>query len=339
MSTGVAIVATVVLLLLNGFFVAAEFALVSARRAGIELHADAGSRRAVTTLKAMERVSVMLAGAQLGITLCSLALGALSEPTIARLLRVAFRDLGLSGSAVHPVAFTLALVSITVLHVVLGEMVPKNVALAAPERASLWLSPVLAALTRIARPVIWLLNGIANLTLRGLRVDPRNEVASAFTRDEVADMIEQSHRGGLMLGDERALLSGAIAFDRATAADLTLPLDRVHTLGVGPTPAQVEALAARTGVTRFPLRDGDELVGYVHLKDTLALGVLEPDRLLPSSAIRALPTVAGSASLAAAIDAMRTAHAHLAAVAGESGLLGVLTLDDVLASLVRPAPR
>lgn len=336
MNTGLAIGATAVLLLLNGFFVAAEFALVSARRAGIEPYADAGSRRAVTTLRAMERVSVMLAGAQLGITLCSLALGALSEPAIAHLLRGLFADVGVTGAAVEPVAFVLALVLITVLHVVLGEMVPKNIALAAPERSSLWLSPILAAMIRIARPVIWLLNGTANLTLRALRVKPQDEVTSAFTRDEVADMIEQSHRGGLMPGDERALLGGALAFDRATAADLTLPLERVYTLGVSPTPAQVEALAARTGVTRFPLRDGDNLVGYVHLKDTLVLGSSEHGRALPPSSVRALPTVAAGASLAAAIDAMRTAHAHLAAVVGEAGLLGVITLDDILSSLVGP---
>jgi len=342
MSAGWGLVATAVLLALNACFVAAEFALVSSRRANIEPRADAGSRRAATTLRAMEHVSVMLAGAQLGITLCSLALGALSEPTIARLLRGPFDAAGLPGSAVHPVAFALALLIITVLHVVLGEMVPKNVALAGPETAAVWLSPVLAAMIRVVRPVIWLLNGMANVTLRAVRVTPRSEVVSAFTRDEVADMIEESHRGGLLDDPDRDLLGGALAFDRATASDVALPFDEIHTLGRAPTPDDVEALAARTGVTRFPLRAGDtgaegtDLIGYVHLKDTLGIPAAQRSSPVPARCVRPLPRVSAGDPLSGAIETMRTAHAHMAAVTGESGPVGIITLDDIFASLVDP---
>ena len=137
--SGVGILLTAVLLAANAFFVGAEFALVSARRSVIEPRADAGSRRARTTLRAMENISLMMAGAQLGITVCSLALGALSEPAIAHLVEPGFESLGVPEAAVHPVAFVLALGLVTVLHVVLGEMVPKNIALAGPERSALWL--------------------------------------------------------------------------------------------------------------------------------------------------------------------------------------------------------
>jgi len=339
------VVLTVVLLALNAFFVAAEFSLVSARRAGVEPRAEQGSRRAATTLRAMENVTMMLAGAQLGITLCSLALGAVSEPVIAHLLEKPFHGIGLPGGAVHPVSFVIALVLVTLLHVVLGEMVPKNVALAGPESAAIWLAPVLAALVRIVRPVIWLLNGLASVSLRAVRVHTRDEVPSAFTRDEVADMIEESHRGGLIAGAEHELLGGALAFDRATAADVALDLDDVHTLGPSPTAAEVEALAARTGVTRFPLRAGDDLIGYVHLVDTLAIPAADRRRPLPASAVRALPRVPAGTPLGAAIETMRSAHAHLAAVTGDAdvtaeepaGVVGVVTLDDILRSLVQPA--
>ncbi len=337
MSAWLGILVTVVLLLLNGVFVAAEFALVSARRASIEPLAQAGSRRAAMTLRAMEQVSTMMAGAQLGITLCSVALGAVSEPIFAHLLEPVFESLGLPAAAVHPVAFALALTLVTVLHVVIGEMVPKNIALAEPEGAAQWLTPVLGVTVIVARPLIWSLNHAANLALRLFRVQPREEVASAFTRDEVAHMVEESHRGGLIEATEHDLLGGALAFDTATAGELALPLASVHSLSARPTPNEVEALAARSGVSRFPVRSGADLVGYVHLKDTLGLPPNARRVPLPASCIRTLAEVSPDASLPAAVEVMRAAGAHIVQVKAHGATVGVLTLDDVLASLVRPA--
>lgn len=338
MSFGVGVVVTVVLLLLNAFFVGAEFALVSARRAGIEPRAEAGSRSALTTLRAMENVSLMMAGAQLGITLCSVALGAVSEPVIAHELEPLFDLVGLPASVLHPAAFVLALLLITVLHVVIGEMVPKNMALAQPENAALRLTPILVALVRIARPLIALLNLLSNGVLRVVRVRPRDEVVSAFTRDEVAAMVDESHRGGLLDRADRDLLDGVLAFDAATVAALTLPMPRVHTLGAAATPEDVEALAARTGVTRFPLHSGRRPTHYVHVKDTLGIPAADRRRPVPIGCLRALPDVAATASLATAIDVMRTHRAHLARVVDDAGATaGVITLDDILASLVHHA--
>lgn len=335
MSTGVGLAVTVVLLLLNGFFVGAEFALVSARRAGIEPRAEAGSRAAMTTLRAMENVSLMMAGAQLGITLCSVALGAVSEPVIAHALEPGFDLIRLPTSVLHPAAFVVALLLITVLHVVIGEMVPKNMALARPENAALRLAPILVALVRIARPLIALLNLLANGVLRAVRVQPRNEVVSAFTRDEVAAMVDESHRGGLLGRADRDLLDGALAFDAATVAALTLPMPRIHTLGAAATPDDVEALAARTGVTRFPVHSSYRMTHYVHVKDTLRIPAGDRRRPVPVRCLRALPDVAATASLATAIEVMRTQRAHLARVVDDAGATrGVITLDDILASLV-----
>jgi len=198
MSDGLALALTAGLLLLNGLFAAAEFALVAARRTAIEPRAEAGSRRAAATLRAMEQVSLMMAGAQLGVTVCSLGLGALSEPAIAHLLEPAFRTAGVPDAAGHAVAFALALALVTMLHVVIGEMVPKNATLAGPDRAAMWLGPPLALIVRALKPLLWLLNKSANLMLRAVRIEPRDEVASAFTRDEVAGLIAQSRREGLL---------------------------------------------------------------------------------------------------------------------------------------------
>lgn len=336
MSPGLGIAVTVLLLLLNAFFVAAEFALVCARRASIEPAAERGSRRAAITLAAMQRVSLMMAGAQLGITLCSVALGAVSEPAIAHLLEPPFDAAGLPAGLTRPAAFIIALALVTVLHVVLGEMVPKNVALADPDGAAQWLAPVLAVTVRAVRPVIWVLNEIANLVLRAMRVQPRHEVASAFTRDEVALFVDESRRGGLLAAAEHRRLGGALAFASATAGTLMLPLSRAHVLSAPPTADAVESLAARTGVTRFPVRAGAQLRGYVHLKDTLGVSPNDRSRPLPDSCIRPLPEVPADAPLAEVLEIMRADHAHIARIVSDGAVAGIITLDDILLSLVPP---
>ena len=170
MSDATAIAVAVVLLGANAFFVGAEFALISARRATIEPRAAAGSRRARTTLAAMENVSLMMAGAQLGITICSLGLGAIGEPAVAHLIEAPFASAGVPGALLHPIAFTIALAIVVFAHVVIGEMVPKNIALAGPDRAALLLAPPLAFIVRVLKPVIAVLNAVANLSLRAVKV-------------------------------------------------------------------------------------------------------------------------------------------------------------------------
>src|SRR5215207_10063898 len=239
MSTGTALAISAFLLVANAFFVGAEFALISARRSSIEPRAQAGNRLAGITLHAMERVSLMMAGAQLGITICSLGLGYLGEPAIAHALEGPFETIGLPEALVHPVAFAIALALIGFLHVVLGEMVPKNIALAGPDRAVLALAPPLTVVVRALRPAIAALNWIANRTLRAVGVEARDEVTSAFTRDEVAGFVEDSRREGLLdLGEER-LLIGALQFEERDVRSVLLPLDDIESVGVDVTPAEV----------------------------------------------------------------------------------------------------
>ena len=327
------ILLTFALLLANGFFVGAEFALVSARRSVIEPMVDAGSRRAGTTLHAMERVSLMLAGAQLGITVCSLLLGSLSEPAIAHLLEPLFEAVHIPEGLVHPISFVIALSLVTVLHVVIGEMVPKNIALAAPEKSALWLGPPLAGVVTALKPIIASFNWIANHSLRLVGVTPRDEVASVFTRDEVAGMVAESHREGLLEQDDRELLEGAISFEDQQAFSVVLPMAELLTVGPGVTPDGVEMLAVASGFSRFPyVRDG-EMVGYVHVKDVLTL--VERDAPLPERLVRALPEIRCDQPLRGVLETMRAQGSHLVRARDGSGqTVGVVAMEDVLEELV-----
>ena len=335
MSTGWALLLSLVLLGANAFFVGAEFALISARRSTIEPRAQAGGRAAKITLRAMERVSLMMAGAQLGITVCSLGLGFLGEPAVAHLLEGPFEALGMPDALVHPAAFAIALSLVAFLHVVLGEMVPKNIALAGPDRSALVLAPPLVLVVRVVRPAIAVLNWIANATLRLVGVTPQDEVTSAFTRDEVAGFVEESHREGLLDEDEERLMSGALHFEERDARSVLLPRQGLQTVAVTVAPAELERVAGRTGYSRFPVERAGELVGYLHLKDVLEFKDVHRNRPIAASWIRPLPDVRDTDRLRAVLATMQRSGAHLARVRDEHGsVLGVVALEDVLEELV-----
>ncbi len=335
MSDAVAILIGVVLLGMNAFFVGAEFALISARRTEIEPRAEAGSRAAKITLGAMENVSLMMAGAQLGITICSVGLGYIAEPALAHLIEPLFDAVGIPSSLLHPVAFAIALSVVVYLHVVLGEMVPKNIALARPERAAMVLGPPLVMIVRILHPAIASLNWIANHVLRAVGVEPKDEVTSAFTRDEVAGLVAESHREGLLVHGEGRLLLDALQFEDRTARSVLLPIDDLVTVPPDVTPATVEALAGRTGFSRFPVRTTDgTMTGYVHLKDLLADDE-HRDEAIDADRHRALPNVAVTDRLRLVLQTMQRSRAHLARVRDEMGtVIGVVALEDVLEELV-----
>jgi len=331
-----ALVVALGLLLANAFFVGAEFALISARRTMIEPRVAAGSRAARTALGAMENVSRMMAGAQLGITICSLGLGAVGEPAVAHLIEPGFEALRVPSALLHPVSFAVALAVVVMLHVVIGEMVPKNIALAGPERAAMLLAPPLVVIVRVLKPFVVALNAAANLSLRVVGVTPRDEVTSAFSRDEVAGLVSQSRREGLLDDDEHELLSGALGFDERDARSVVLSRDVVVAVPLGATAVDVEALAARTGYSRFPVRDGEgSFTGYLHLKDVLEVEVDQREAVIPASRIRSLASVRDEDKLRTVLSTMQASGAHLAKVIdGDAQVLGVLALEDVLEELV-----
>ncbi len=339
MSVPLALGISLLLLVGNAFFVGAEFALISARRSVIEPRAEEGHWAARVTLRAMENVALMMAGAQLGITLCTLGLGALAEPAIAHGLEAPFADLGIPDSLVHPAALIVALLLVGGLHVVLGEMVPKNIALAGPDRSALALGPPIAAVVRVLHPVIWLLNQTANGVLRLLGITPSDEVTSAFTRDEVAGLVEESRREGMLDADETRLLTGALTFEERDAGAVLLPIETIVTLPITVTPAEVEEAAGRTGFSRFPVTRDGEMIGYLHLKDALEVKDKHRNRPIAESWVRPLPTVRLTDQLREVLEVMQSSGSHLARVVvrsahGRGKTVGLVALEDVLEELI-----
>nr|WP_210728370.1 hemolysin family protein [Cellulomonas septica] len=318
----------------NAFFVGAEFAIISARRSQVEPLAEAGDRRARTVLWAMEHVSLMLACAQLGITVCSTSLGVVAEPALAHLIEDPLHALGVSEDLTHPIAFVLALAIVVYLHVVLGEMVPKNLAVAGPERAVLVFGPPLVWIARMVRPVIAALNWLANHALRLAGVEPKDEVSSAFTAQEVHSIVERSQAEGL-LEDEQGLLAGALEFSDRTAGDVMVPVGSLVTVGPRGTPEEVERLVARTGYSRFPVLDDDgHPAGYLHLKDVLYADADARQVPVPTWRVRALAVVAPGDEVEDALAAMQRSGAHLARVDDDDRTVGVVFLEDILEELV-----
>lgn len=336
MSTPVALLLGLLLLLLNAFFVATEFALVASRRSQIEPAAQAGSRLARTALHAMEHVSSMIAGIQLGVTVCSVLLGAVAEPAVAHLFEPVFHAVRLPESVEHPVAFVIALALVAFLHVVLGEMVPKNLTLAGPDRAVLVLAPAMYAIVTVLRPIIVVLNAIAVGSLRVLRVEPAQEVSSTYTREEVAALVEESRGEGLLREDEYDRLAGALGFTEKRVAEILLPVDRLATVPRGASGADIEAMCAATGYSRFPVvGDGGELLGYLHIKDVLESDDVRRRRPVEDKWIRPFAPVSPDDALHDALETLQRRGAHMARVVDEDGrTLGLATLEDVIEELV-----
>ena len=325
-----------VLLIVNAFFVGAEFAVISARRSQIEPKAEAGSKAAKTTLWAMEHATLMLATSQLGITVCSLVILNVSEPAIHHLLEIPLGLTSLSGEAIGIIAFVVALLLVTFLHVVIGEMVPKNISFSVPTRAALILAPPLVMVARIFKPVIWSLNGIANGVLRLFKVEPKDEATSAYTMDEVANIVEQSTREG-MLADASGTLSAAFEFTNKTVADVEVPIGKMVLLPETATPADIQEAVSRHGYSRYILTDDDGVPsGYLHLKDVMDL--TEPAKFtapVPAKRIRRLASAFVGSELEDALATMRRTGAHVARVFdAEGNTTGVLFLEDIIEELV-----
>ena len=330
------IVWLVILLLINGFFVSAEFAVISARRSQIEPRAEAGSRAAKSTLYAMEHATMMLATSQLGITVCSLLILNVSEPAIHHLLVYPLALTRLPEDVAGTIAFIIALIVVSFLHVVIGEMVPKNLSFSVPDRAALILAPPLVFISMVFRPIIYALNAMANGVLRLFRVEPKNEANSAFTVDEVANIVALSTREGV-LTDTIGALNAAFEFTAKKVKDIAVGMPHLVSLSEAATPADVERAVAQNGFSRYVLvNDEGEPTGYLHLKDVLDLDEAgEFDEPVPPKRIRRLISIFRGMDLEDALAAMRRSGVHLARVYDDSGQTrGVLFLEDIIEELV-----
>lgn len=326
----------VLLLLINAFFVAAEFAVISARRSQIEPRAEAGSRAAKTTLYAMEHATMMLATSQLGITVASLLILNVSEPAIHHLLEAPLALTRWPEPVIGAIAFVVALVLVSFLHVVVGEMVPKNLSFSVPDRAALILAPPLVFVSRIFRPIILFLNATATGVLLLFRVQPKNEATSAFTVDEVANIVAESTKEGV-LTDSYGQLNAAFEFSVKKVKDIAVGMSDLVSLAEAATPADVERAVAQHGFSRYVLvNDSGEPTGYLHLKDVIDLEdpveFVEP---VPPKRIRQLISISRATDLEDALAAMRRSGVHLARVFDENGATrGIVFLEDIIEELV-----
>jgi CBS domain containing-hemolysin-like protein len=324
----------VVLLVVNAFFVAAEFAIISARRSQIEPRAEAGSRAAKTTLWAMEHATLMLATTQLGITVASLLILNVSEPALHHLLEYPLELLPVSEEFVAGAAFVIALLVVSFLHVVLGEMVPKNISFSVPDRAALILAPPLVFIGRVFRPIIVALNATANGAVRLFGIEPKNEATSVFNLEEVQTIVAQSTKEGVLTAS--GTLTAAFEFTDKTARNVAIALGSLVTLPEDATPADVERAVAQRGFSRYVLVNAvGEPTGYVHLKDVIDLREDEFEEPVPPKRIRQLISVYQGTDLEDVLTTMRRSGSHISRVFDEEGAtVGVMFLEDIIEELV-----
>ena len=329
----------VALLAANAFFVAAEFALISSRKDRIESLIAQGKPAARKVLYATEHLSIMLAGAQFGITIASLILGKVAEPAVAHFIEGPFQALGIPDNLLHPISFVIALAFITFLHILFGEMVPKNIAIAGPETLAMWLTPAMIWWVKITRPLIEFMNWIARITLRAFGIEQKDELDSTVDEAQLAFMIKESREEGLLDAEETQRLSQALRSEKRSLKEVMIPLGKVHTLDFGrrgPTLGDLEQAVVETGFSRFPVTGTDgSFLGYIHVKDVLdRLATAGPEEFIPRSDLRPLTIVDGTGTMDEALRKLHRRSAHMAQVRDRGELIGVLTLEDLIEEYV-----
>ena len=330
------VLVTVLLLAANAFFVGAEFAAMSARRSQLEPLAEAGNKGAAVALRALRRTGILLATSQLGITVCSVLLGAISEAALHHALTPLFERIGVSALVADAAALALALAIVVFLHVVYGEMIPKNIAIARPERSAILLVPSLVTVSRVVAPVIHAMDWVSKAILRLFGVDPKDEVASAFTAEEVAHILDESRHEGLVADEHYERLGAALEFSDKDAADVGVPVSALVTVASSATPIEIERLVARHGYSRYPVVDeAGDLGGYLHLKDVLYANEQERGQPVPAKRVRRMANVRRGDEVESVLQTMQDTGSHLARVVADDGsVVGVVFLEDVLEELV-----
>jgi len=322
----------------NGFFVAAEFALVGARRSKIDAMVARGDSRARTVRYALTHLDRYISGTQLGITLASLALGWLGEPALAALVDRLFGALGLhigSGAAHTTAAITIAFLTITFLHIVLGELAPKSLALVAPEGVSRWVARPLILFSRVMSPFIWLLNGAANLLLRPFGVQTVSEAGHVHSADELRLLVVQARQHGTIDATDSAMIAGVFDFHQKRARDVMQPRTDIVAIPLEATEEEVRDIVYRERFSRYPVYKEtlDNVVGVFVAKDLLFCRSIESFSL--RRAMREPIFVPDSRAAERVMDDLRKTRAQMAIVLDEfGGTAGVLTLEDLVEEVV-----
>lgn len=321
----------------TGLFVASEFALVNLDRADLEARQAAGESRLSLTINALKITSTHLSSAQLGITLTTLLTGYTMEPAISNLLRPVFTAWGLPEGLVSPLAVVIAVSVATIFSMIIGELVPKNFALAIPRQTAKLVMPFQVAFTTVFRPAIFVLNGSANGVLRFVGIEPKEELSGARTAEELSSLVRRSASAGVLEEDTASLLDRSLTFSRLSAADVMTPRPSIHAVAAEDSAEEVIQLARRTGHSRFPVYDDsmDDITGIVHLK--AAVSVPRDRRAeVPAAALATEPLrIPEAVHLDALVSELRARGYQMAVVVDEyGGTAGVVTLEDLVEEIV-----
>jgi CBS domain containing-hemolysin-like protein len=333
-STTWALIISVVLLALNGFFVAAEFALVASKRHRLEEAAAAGSRSARAAIAGVSELSLMLAGAQLGITLCTLGLGSLSEPAVAHLLHPLFELAHVPEGVGHVIALVIAVGGIGLLHVLLGEMAPKSWAISDPERSALILAMPFRGFTYVFRPLLIGLNWLANLCVRLVGVTPQNEIANAHGPDELRLLIESSREHGTLEEPEHELLTAMLALQNTTVGQVMTPIAELSTVPASAGAREIELASRREGHSRLAVVGSTGICGIVHVRDAARATTAGDTTSRAADLMMAALELGENTPVAKAIRTMRDERSQLAVVCGGDNAIGVVALEDLLEEVI-----
>ncbi|RLP86276.1 hemolysin family protein [Micromonospora sp. CV4] len=337
MSPGIALFSSVILLALNGFFVAAEFALVASKRYRLEQAAASGGRAARAALDGVRELSLMLAGAQLGITLCTLGLGALAEPAIEHLLSPLLHAVGLPDAASHLIALIFALGLVTFLHLVVGEMAPKSWAITDAERSATLLALPFRAFARVARPVLSALNALANAILRLFGVNQQDQLAQVHGPDELRMLLEQSREHGLLGAEQHQLLTSMLELQGTSVAQVMEPFSTMVTVRRDDPAERIEQVSRDSGRSRLAVLDAaGDVCGLVHVRE--AVRVVTTGRVATAGELMTPAfTLPATSTVTEAVAAMRARQSQLALVrngGGPARPIGFVALEDLLEEVI-----
>ncbi|MBP2330383.1 CBS domain containing-hemolysin-like protein [Kibdelosporangium banguiense] len=338
MSTGMALLITAVIIGLSAFFVAVEFALVAARRYRLEEAAER-SASARAALRSSRELSLLLAGSQLGITLCTLALGAITKPAVHHMMTPLMTGWGLPEVTADVVAFVLSLIVVTFIHLVVGEMAPKSWAIAHPEKSATLLALPMRVFMWLTRPILVALNDMANWCLRKAGIPPVDELSTGRGPEDLRQLLDHSARAGALDDERHEQLATALELNSRPLHEIVRPSQELAEVPPDATPEQIRAASQVSGHLRLVVRGDDRPMGVVHVRDALlpapdatATGLMRPVLMLQADA-----------PIYAALTTMRETRNHLALVETDDDLIGLVTLDDVLTQLLPetsvPAPR
>ena len=332
-----ALVIAIFLVVANGFFVAVEFAFTAAKRPPLEDMASQGSRLAKWALASMDELPITFAGAQLGVAAMSLSLGFVIEGSLEVAFHTLFENLGLPSGAVTPLSLATALLIVSFVHNVFGEMAPKNATITAPEKAALFLAAPFRGYSLLFRPLIVSLSAVASGLLRLFGVRTKHSVEATHSAEDIASLVKSVGAGNIINPSSSRLLTSALGFQSTIVSEVMIPRPDLVALPAASTPIEFEHTVVSTGHSRIPVfgEDLDDILGFVHAKDLIT--VTEPNLELPLSEtlVRKVPVVPETTPISPVMEMMRSGGVHMAIAVDEHGTVsGLVTLEDIAEEIV-----